>query len=185
MPLHQRLGLEGSARASFALYNQTDDIDRLVEALLALIPAAKASGTNSASNSASAQQRTPPADSLHAGLLALRHGKARYALLMKAAQQQPQNAELRQDRFLLHGCTSRVWLDHSYQVDSNQLRFQIDSDTRIIKGLGLLLVELLDGRTPAQVLGFEIKPLLQQLGLDSQLSESRSNGLRGDHRSDP
>jgi len=33
MPLHQRLGEEASARASFYIYTDRDDIDRLAEAL--------------------------------------------------------------------------------------------------------------------------------------------------------
>lgn len=168
MPLHQHLGLDGTARASFGLYNQQQDVDRLVKALVHIIDAE--------TDNNAPQQPAPP--SLLAELQALSHWKARYSLLMKAAQQHPVETELRQDQHLLHGCTSRVWLTHHYNASNDQLQFQIDSDTRIIKGIGLLLCQLFNGSSPAQVVALELEPLFQQLGLNQHLSSSRNNGLR-------
>ncbi len=170
MPLHQRLGLDGTARASFGLYNSLDDIDRLVAALAELTGAETVlSLTESAPH---------PEQPLLTELLALQHWKARYTVLMKAAQQLPLQADLQQQNNLLHGCTSKVWLDHAYHSDCNRLEFRIDSDTRIIKGLGILLCELLNDLTAEQILDLRIDPVFQQLGLDKHLSSSRSNGVR-------
>ena len=167
MPLHQRLGLEGSARASFGLYNQRSDIDRLVEALHALTQ------SDNDSTATCDKPNTPLFDQL----LALKHWKPRYSLLMKTAQQADIAPDLRQDANLLHGCTSRVWLQHHYDPKTDTLSFRIDSDTRIIKGLGLLLLEQINGSKPAKVAAADLAAVLEQLQLGRYLSESRNNGV--------
>ncbi|MEH6650940.1 MAG: SufS family cysteine desulfurase [Motiliproteus sp.] len=189
MPLHQQLGLEGTARLSFGLYNQTEEIDRLVTVLKQLVAEANTPALPSTSQSPQpASQLDPgqidsahfiPEQSLLQQLRALGHGKACYTLLMKKATTCPQQPGLRQDINLLHGCTSKVWLDHQRQcIDGNQqLSFRIDSDTRIIKGLGLLLCDLLNGMSPEQILSTQVEPVFRELGLERHLSASRTNGL--------
>jgi sulfur transfer protein SufE len=71
-----------------------------------------------------------------------------------------------------------VWLDYHYCADSDRLHYRIDSDTRIIKGLAVLLLELFNDSTPEQILKLNPDQTLHQLGLDQHLSASRSNGLR-------
>ena len=192
MPLHQQLGLEGTARLSFGLYNQIEEVDRLIKALKKLVEESNTPiPPYSAELSRNSSQPGPfnpnqlysvsaiPEQSLLKQLLALDHGKARYALLMKTASQSPLQPELRQDANLLHGCTSKVWLDSQQQlIGGNQhLWFRIDSDTRIIKGLGLLLCDRLNGMSREQIINTDVEPMFHQLGLDRHLSESRTSGL--------
>tara|TARA_R110001583_G_scaffold100831_2_gene246969 strand:- start:9972 stop:11657 length:1686 start_codon:yes stop_codon:yes gene_type:complete len=178
MPLHRQLGLEGTVRASFGLYNRIDEIDRLADTLSELltqhpINSHKAPPLTSASTPMPQHQEA----SLLQQLLRLEHWAARYALLMKMAQAQASASALRQDQHILHGCSSKVWLDYRYHGDDNSLHYQIDSDTRIIKGLGLLLLELFNGKNPQQIIDLALDELFLKLGLVQHLSTSRSNGL--------
>jgi cysteine desulfuration protein SufE len=54
--------------------------------------------------------------------------------------------------------------------------FRGDSDAHIVRGLIAVLLRLYSGRTPAQILGFDAKAALAELGLSSALSAQRSNG---------
>ncbi|MFT6914422.1 MAG: cysteine desulfurase/selenocysteine lyase [Motiliproteus sp.] len=179
-PLHQHLGLEGTLRASFGLYNTLSEIDRLADTLSELLeqPGRVHHDNHQESH---VQNNTPPTPlipiSLQQQLLQLGHWKARYSLLMKTAQT-PAQLELRQDNLLLSGCSSRVWLDYRYDPAANRLYYQLDSDARIIKGIGMLLLELFDGARPQQVIDQDLHPLLHRLGLEKHLSASRNNGLR-------
>ncbi|MEH6470560.1 MAG: SufS family cysteine desulfurase [Halopseudomonas sp.] len=182
MPLHQHLGLAGTVRASFGLYNRIEEIDRLADTLTQLLAQTGHNATPSAKdesveepNTAALVQNQPE---LLQQLLQLDHWKARYSLLMKAAQNTPQDPVLRQQHLLLHGCSSQVWLDYRYDKQAHTLHYQIDSDTRIIKGIGMLILELFNKKTPEQIIDQQLDDLFQQLGLDQHLSRSRSNGLR-------
>ncbi|MEH6825027.1 MAG: SufS family cysteine desulfurase [Motiliproteus sp.] len=201
MPLHQHLGLEGTVRASFGLYNRLDEIDRLADTLSELLQQHRLAAQQSPAQQSPAQQPAagnsrqgttqakPPLESagqhltkpltkpLTQQLLQLDHWQARYSLLMKTAQAQPCLTELRQDQHLLHGCSSKVWLDYRYDSDTNCLHYQLDSDTRIIKGIGILLLERFSGKTAQQVLDQDLHPLFQRLALEQHLSASRTNGL--------
>lgn len=192
MPLHQQLGLEGTARLSFGLYNQTDEIDRLVEALKQLVSDHSATTLPTSAETSQPKAKHSPLKPNHPGLagpvpeqpllkqlLALDDGKARYTLLMKTASQHPQQPELRLDANLLHGCTSKVWLDSQQKLinGNQQWWFRIDSDTRIIKGLGLLLCERLNGMSRAQITSTDVEAMFRELGLERHLSASRTNGL--------
>ena len=79
------------------------------------------------------------------------------------------------------GCVSQVWLDMRVEEGSDGQRrffFDGDSDAMIVRGLIAVLQALLSGRTVAEVA--QSRPLedFARLGLDSQLSPQRSNGLR-------
>lgn len=183
-PLHQHLGLEGTVRASFGLYNRINEIDRLADTLSELLQqgsctAQQSSSANHESHPESCiQNNQPPSLPLQQQLLQLGHWQARYSLLMKTAQTQPAALELRQDKRLLSGCSSRVWLDYRYDSIANCLHYQLDSDARIIKGIGMLLLELFNGERPQQIIDQDLHPLFQALGLEKHLSASRNNGLR-------
>ncbi|RDE24492.1 SufS family cysteine desulfurase [Motiliproteus coralliicola] len=180
MPLHQRLGLDGSARASFGLYTTKQDIDRLVQSLLNLLaPETSSDDCDSTSpQRPTAASPLPDTQPLLDALLSKSHWKARYALLMKAAQQRAEDPELRQPQNLLHGCSSRVWLQHHYDTKTGTLHFNIDSDARIIKGLGMLLMEKLEQCPTTEINPQTLQQSIAQLQLEKHLSPSRSNGLQ-------
>ena len=70
--------------------------------------------------------------------------------------------EHRTDQYLIQGCQSRVWIDARYE--DGKVWFTADSDAIITKGIIALLIRVLGGRTPQEI-------------LDTDLSPTRSNGL--------
>lgn len=76
---------------------------------------------------------------------------------------------------LIEGCQSRVWLDATF-ADDGTIHFRADSDAIIVKGIISLLVSVLDGHTPDEVLGADLH-FIDEIGLSRHLSPTRSNGL--------
>lgn len=75
---------------------------------------------------------------------------------------------------LIDGCQSRVWIQCNYSDD--QLYFQADSDALIVKGIIALLVQVLSGHTPQEILDTDLY-FIDRIGLREHLSPTRSNGL--------
>lgn len=75
---------------------------------------------------------------------------------------------------LIDGCQSRVWLQCDY-VDG-KLVFTADSDALIVKGIIALLIEVLSGHTPQEILDAKLY-FIDKIGLHEHLSPTRSNGL--------
>jgi cysteine desulfuration protein SufE len=75
---------------------------------------------------------------------------------------------------LIKGCQSRVWLHVDYR--DGKLFFTADSDAVITKGLISLLIKVLSGHTPKEIIDANIT-FIDTIGLSSHLSPTRSNGL--------
>lgn len=75
---------------------------------------------------------------------------------------------------LIDGCQSRVWIQCNYS--DGQLYFQADSDALIVKGIIALLVQVLSGHTPQEILDTDLY-FIDRIGLREHLSPTRSNGL--------
>ncbi len=75
---------------------------------------------------------------------------------------------------LIDGCQSRVWIQCNYS--DGQLYFQADSDALIVKGIIALLVQVLSGHTPQEILDTNLY-FIDRIGLREHLSPTRSNGL--------
>jgi len=82
----------------------------------------------------------------------------------------------RTDANKVRGCASQVWLVTEGTPDG-RLTFRGDSDAHIVRGLIAILLQLYSGRTPADILAFDAKAGIAQLGLAGALSTQRSNGL--------
>lgn len=80
------------------------------------------------------------------------------------------------DAHIVKGCQSQVWIDH--QVVAGQLWLEADSDAFIVKGLLGVVLAAFNGKTPADIRGFDIEAYFDQLGLLRHLSPTRGNGLR-------
>jgi len=78
------------------------------------------------------------------------------------------------DQFAIAGCQSKVWLHAS--VLEGHVFFTADSDAIITKGIVGLLVRVLSGQTPDDILGADLL-FIDQIGLREHLSPTRSNGL--------
>ncbi|MYA18661.1 MAG: SufE family protein [Gammaproteobacteria bacterium] len=77
---------------------------------------------------------------------------------------------------LVRGCQSQVWLLPRF--DGNRLHLTIDSDAHIVRGLIAIVLAAFDGRSPRQILDFDIEGLFDELDLIGHLSATRGNGLR-------
>ena len=71
--------------------------------------------------------------------------------------------EYKTDQNLIEGCQSRVWLHADYA--DGIVTYKAESDAIIVKGIVSLLVSVLSGHTPDEILDAE------------HLSPTRSNGL--------
>ena len=78
-------------------------------------------------------------------------------------------------QFLISGCQSRVWL-HAELLDGN-IVFTADSDAVITKGIVSLLVRVLSGHTPDEIVEADFE-FLNEIGLKDHLSPTRANGLQ-------
>ena len=75
---------------------------------------------------------------------------------------------------LIDGCQSRVWIQCDYK--DGKLYFTADSDALIVKGIIALLIQVISGHTPTEILDAELY-FIDRIGLKDQLSPTRSNGL--------
>jgi len=75
---------------------------------------------------------------------------------------------------LINGCQSKVWL--SAEVIDGKIIFKADSDAVITKGIASLLIRVLSGQTPDDILDAKLD-FVDEIGLKEHLSPTRSNGL--------
>lgn len=80
----------------------------------------------------------------------------------------------RTEQYLINGCQSRVWVDA--RLEEGKVYFGADSDAIITKGIIALLVRVLNGRTPQEILATELY-FINSIGLEANLSPTRANGL--------
>ena len=76
---------------------------------------------------------------------------------------------------LIEGCQSRVWIT-AEREDDGRIRFEADSDAMIVKGIVTLLLKVLSGHTPQEILDADLY-FIDKIGLSDHLSPTRSNGL--------
>jgi len=76
--------------------------------------------------------------------------------------------------FLIEGCQSKVWLHPEFHDGS--ISFTSDSDAIITRGIVALLVKVLSGRTPEEIIAADLY-FIDKIGLRQNLSPTRSNGL--------
>lgn len=82
--------------------------------------------------------------------------------------------EHRTEAYLIEGCQSRVWVDA--ELVEGKMQYHADSDAIITKGIISLLIRVLSGRTPEEVLATELY-FIDRIGLGENLSPTRANGL--------
>ena len=99
----------------------------------------------------------------------------KYQLLIDLGnEQEPLAPEYTNDQNLIDGCQSRVWLQADL-VDG-KVEFQAESDALIVKGIIALLIKVVSGHTPDEILENELY-FIEAIGLKDHLSPTRSNGL--------
>ncbi|MDE5656988.1 MAG: SufE family protein [Muribaculaceae bacterium] len=86
----------------------------------------------------------------------------------------PIDEKLKTPDRLIEGCQSRVWLDAEYR--DGKVYYVADSDAIIVKGMISMLVSVLSGHTPDEILDAKLN-FIDEIGLAEHLSPTRSNGL--------
>jgi cysteine desulfuration protein SufE len=79
---------------------------------------------------------------------------------------------------IVEGCMSTVWLV-TYQGDKHpdEISIVADSDSIIVKGLIVILLSALSGKSAKDIIQFDVEQLFRQFGLNQHLSPNRRNGL--------
>ncbi|QDH80174.1 SufE family protein [Echinicola soli] len=82
--------------------------------------------------------------------------------------------EARLDENLIKGCQSKVWL--TTEVKDQKIIFKADSNTDITKGLISLLIRVLSGRSPKEIIDEDLY-FIEKIGMGNIIGSQRSNGL--------
>lgn len=88
----------------------------------------------------------------------------------------PLDEQARVEQNMVRGCQSQVWL--TSRNEGGRLYFDADSDAFIVKGLLAVVLAAYNGRTPEEILAFDIEEYFSRLNLLKHLSVTRGNGLR-------
>lgn len=87
---------------------------------------------------------------------------------------EPMPEQDKNDDNIIKGCQSQVWLTASF--DNGKITFKADSDAIITKGIIALLIKVLSGLTPSEIINADLH-FVDAIGLRENLSPTRSNGL--------
>lgn len=99
----------------------------------------------------------------------------KYQLLIDLGnEQEPLDNKYKTESNLIDGCQSRVWLQADYV--NGKIIFTAESDALIVKGIIALLIRVLSGHTPQEILAADLY-FIDKIGLKEHLSPTRSNGL--------
>lgn len=99
----------------------------------------------------------------------------KYAILIDLGNSLPPlDEKYKTESNLIAGCQSRVWLQADYA--DGKIVFRGESDAVIVKGIVSLLIDVLSGHTPQEILDADLY-FIEKIGLREHLSPTRSNGL--------
>lgn len=100
----------------------------------------------------------------------------KYQLLIDLGnEQEPLDEKYKTEENLIDGCQSRVWLQADLD-NEGKVVFQAESDALIVKGIISLLIKVVSGHTPDEILNSDLY-FIEKIGLKEHLSPTRSNGL--------
>ena len=86
----------------------------------------------------------------------------------------PLDPKFKTDENRVRGCQSSVWLIADYR--NGKLFYQAESDAMIVQGLISMLIRVLSGRTPEEILEARLD-FIREIGMTTHLAQTRSNGL--------
>jgi cysteine desulfuration protein SufE len=99
----------------------------------------------------------------------------KYNLLIEMGKDVPPiDPKFKVKDYLIEGCQSKVWLRPEF--NGSVITFTADSDAIITRGIVSLLIKVLSGRTPDEIISTELY-FIDRIGLRQNLSPTRSNGL--------
>ncbi|MBA4849921.1 SufE family protein [Emticicia sp. BO119] len=101
--------------------------------------------------------------------------EGKYEYIIDLGKKLPKLADkYKTEENIIKGCQSIVWLN-AYMKDK-KLIFEADSEAIIVRGLVSMLLKVLSGHTPQEILKADLY-FINQVGLSSHLAQTRSNGL--------
>jgi cysteine desulfuration protein SufE len=86
----------------------------------------------------------------------------------------PLEDQYKKDENKVRGCQSTVWLVADYK--DGRIYYKADSDAVIVKGLISMLIRVLSGQTPDDIVNAKLD-FIREIGMMSHLAQTRSNGL--------
>jgi cysteine desulfuration protein SufE len=86
----------------------------------------------------------------------------------------PLDDQYKLDENRVRGCQSTVWLVADYK--NGKVYFKAESDSVIVKGLISMLIRVLSGQTPDEIINARLE-FIQKIGMTTHLAQTRSNGL--------
>lgn len=173
MPLMDSLTDKSTLRASVAAYNSRSEIDCLIETIAAF----EVGGSQKEVAAAQSIFELDDFSGVSIEQLEKQYGwQMRYRQLMKWSELVNAKEEIRSEANLVAGCESDAWLVH--RKENSRHKFAIDSDARVVKGLSVLLLLLVNNKTAADIASLPLEKQFADLGLQKHLSESRNNGFR-------
>ena len=99
----------------------------------------------------------------------------KYALLIDLGNSlEPLDEKFKIPQNIIEGCQSRVWLNAS--MADGKVIYEGESDAVLVKGIVSLLIQVLSGHTPEEIVDTELY-FIDKIGLKEHLSPTRSNGL--------
>ena len=99
----------------------------------------------------------------------------KYDYLIELSDSLPAIApEHRTEQYVIKGCQSRVWVDA--RLEDGKMMYSADSDAIITKGIIALLIRVMNGRSPQEIVDLDLY-FIDAIGLGENLSPTRSNGL--------
>jgi len=99
----------------------------------------------------------------------------KYNYLIELSKELPEiDPKYKTNEYLIEGCQSKVWL--YAEMDGDKVKFTADSDAIITKGIAALLVRVLSGLEPKEIMNADLY-FIDKIGLQQNLSPTRSNGL--------
>jgi cysteine desulfuration protein SufE len=99
----------------------------------------------------------------------------KYQLLIDLGNElAPLDERYKTEQNLIDGCQSRVWLQADYE--DGRIHFTAESDALIVKGIIALLIRVISGHKPQEILDADLY-FIEAIGLKDHLSPTRSNGL--------
>ena len=99
----------------------------------------------------------------------------RYEYLIELSKDlTPLDPKYKTGEYLIEGCQSRAWLNA--EVQDGKVIYHAETDAIITKGIISLLIRVLSGRTPDEIVNADLY-FIDRIGLRQNLSPSRSNGL--------
>ena len=191
MPLMDHLNVSGTARASMAFYNTTDDIDRLVDSLQTLVDKRRAKREQAKAPEIDAADITfapaayasidEAAEDLAEEFTMFDDAESKTELLVEFGDELPDAfTPLKAISTAVPGCMSEVYvIGRPVSDGGDRFEFAGDSNAQIVRGLIAVVLKLFSGQPRQEIETYDVEGFFRRIGLDQFVTSQRRNGLDG------